>query len=330
MSTIGSENLNLADLANRMDPSGGIADIFEVLSEENQIVNDAVAVMGNLTTGHKGVQRAGLPAVYYRRLNQGVPTSKSRTVPVEEPCALMTAFSQIDAEIINLAADKRKARFTEDRAFMDAMSQKAAETLFYGNKNTESEAFSGLSVRYSDPSAAVGENMINAGGLGSDNTSVWLVTWDERKTHLIFPKNTVGGLVPEDHGKQIVTDDDGNKFTAWVTEFNWRLGLFVGDWRYNARICNIDISALDTIGNTKNLITWMIQASERLPKLGAGRSAWYVNRTIREKLRLGIQEKIASNLTWETVAGKRVMMFDDIPVGRCDQLLNTEEAISFA
>ncbi|MGL4813226.1 MAG: phage major capsid protein [Beijerinckiaceae bacterium] len=34
------------------------------------------------------------------------------------------------------------------------------------------------------------------------------------------------------------------------------------------------------------------------------------------------------NLTLETVAGKRVMMFDEVPVKRCDALLNTETAIT--
>ena len=54
----------------------------------------------------------------------------------------------------------------------------------------------------------------------------------------------------------------------------------------------------------------------------------YCNRTIREKLRLGILEKISTNLTWETVEGQRVMMFDGIPVRRTDAITNTETEIS--
>jgi hypothetical protein len=71
----------------------------------------------------------------------------------------------------------------------------------------------------------------------------------------------------------------------------------------------------------------MIMASERIPVLGRGRACWYTNRTTREKLRLGILEKISSNMSWETVAGKRVMTFDDIPVRTTDALLNTEAAV---
>ena len=71
----------------------------------------------------------------------------------------------------------------------------------------------------------------------------------------------------------------------------------------------------------------MVQASERIPSLSKGRAVWYVNRTIREQLRLGILEKIAGNLAWETVAGKRVMTFDDIPVKRLDAINNTEARV---
>jgi hypothetical protein len=52
-----------------------------------------------------------------------------------------------------------------------------------------------------------------------------------------------------------------------------------------------------------------------------------MNRTLREKLRLGILEKVSTNLTWETVEGKRVMTFDDIPVRRTDALINTETRV---
>jgi len=68
-------------------------------------------------------------------------------------------------------------------------------------------------------------------------------------------------------------------------------------------------------------------ATERIPSFGKGRACWYVNRTIREKLRLGILERTATNLNWDTVEGKRVMTFDDIPVRRTDALLNTEARV---
>ncbi len=115
---------------------------------------------------------------------------------------------------------------------------------------------------------------------------------------------------------------------GYRTHYRWDAGLTIRDWRYFVRIANVDVGDLNTIANTKNLINWMVQASERIPSFGKGRACWYVNRTIREKLRLGILERVSSNLAWETVEGKRVMTFDDIPVRRTDALLNTESVVS--
>jgi hypothetical protein len=123
-------------------------------------------------------------------------------------------------------------------------------------------------------------------------------------------------------------DGSGGRMEAYRSHYRWDCGFTLRDWRYVARVANVEVSALTTLSNTKNLITWMIQASERIPSFGMGRSVWYVNRNIREKLRLGIIEKISSNLSWETVAGKRVMMFDGIPVHRCDAINGNEAAVA--
>jgi hypothetical protein len=122
-------------------------------------------------------------------------------------------------------------------------------------------------------------------------------------------------------------DGAGGRMEAYRTHYRWDCGMSIRDWRYFVRIANIDVSELNTPANTKNLVDWMVQASERIPSYGKGRAAFYMNRRLREKLRLGILEKVSSNLTWETVEGKRVMTFDDIPVRRTDALVNTETRV---
>jgi hypothetical protein len=139
----------------------------------------------------------------------------------------------------------------------------------------------------------------------------------------------MGGLQMTDKGQVTIENVDGSngRMEGYRTHYRMDTGLAIRDWRYFVRIANIDVSELTTLANTKNLITWMIQASERIPQLGKGRACFYMNRTLREKLRLGILEKVSTNLTWETVEGKRVMTFDDIPVRRTDALINTETRV---
>jgi hypothetical protein len=284
---------------------------------------------GNLPTGHKTTVRTGLPSVTWRKLYGGVQPSKSTTAQVTDSCGMLEAYAEVDKALADLNGNAAAFRLSEDKAFIEAMSQEMAQTLFYGNEGTEPEAFTGFAPRFNSLSSQNADNIIDATGAGSDNTSIWLIVWGPNTCHGIYPKGSTGGVQMRDLGEVTVENVDGNSGRAQMyrSHYRWDCGLTVRDWRYIVRIANVDVSDLNTVANTKNLINWMIQAAERIPSFGAGRAAFYVNRNIREKLRLGILEKVASNLTFESVAGKRVLTFDEIPVMRTDALLNTEARV---
>lgn len=330
MALLSANNPTLIDVASRLDPNLNIDKIVELLAATNPVLNDMTFMEGNLPTGHKTTVRTGLPGVTWRKLYGGVQPSKSTTAQVTDSCGMLEAYAEVDKALADLNGNAAAFRLSEDKAFIEAMSQEMAQTLFYGNESTEPEAFTGFAPRFNSLSAQNGDNIVSAAGSGSDNTSIWLVVWGPNTCHGIYPKGSTGGVQMRDLGEVTVENVDGASGRAQMyrSHYRWDCGLTVRDWRYIVRIANIDVSDLNTLANTKNLITWMIQAAERIPSFGAGRAAFYCNRTIREKLRLGILEKVSSNLTFETVAGKRVMMFDEIPVVRTDALLNTEAAVS--
>lgn len=319
----------LLDVAKRMDPGGLIDRIVEILNQTNDILTDMVFIEGNLATGHRSTIRSGLPAATWRKLYGGVQPTKSRTVQVVDSLGMLEDYAEVDKALADLNGNTAAFRLSENRAHIEGMSQEMAQTVFYGDQSTAPEEFTGLAPRFNDVAAENALNIIDAGGAGNDNTSIWLVVWGENTVHGIFPKGSQAGLQVTDKGQVTIENVDGagGRMEGYRSHYRWDCGLVVRDWRYIVRIGSIDLSDLTTLANTKNLLTWMIMASERIPNFGAGRAAWYVNRTIREKLRLGILEKIATNLSWESVEGKRVMVFDDIPVRRCDALLNTETLV---
>lgn len=329
MTALAANNPTLLDVAKRLDPDGKIASIVEILNATNPVLDDLSMVEGNLPTGHRTTVRSGLPAPTWRKLYGGVQPTKSTTVQVTDSAGMLEAYAEVDKALADLNGNTAAFRLSEDAAHIEGMGQEMASTLFYGNEGTEPEAFTGLAPRYNLKSAENGDNIIDAGGSGSDNTSIWLCVWGNQTGHGIYPKGSLGGLQMTDKGQVTVENVDGNggRMEAYRTHYRWDCGLTIRDWRYFVRIANVDISELDTIANTKNIVNWMIQASERIPELGKGRAAFYMNRRLREKLRLGILEKVSSNLTWETVAGERVMTFDDIPVRRTDALVNTEARV---
>lgn len=329
MATLAANNPTLLDVAKRTDPNGSIATIVELLNQSNDVLTDMSWVEGNLPTGNKTTVRTGLPTPTWRKLYGGVQPTKSTTAQVTDSCGMLEAYAEIDKALADLNGNTAAYRLSEDAAHIEGMSQEMASTLFYGNEGSEPEAFTGLAPRFNSKSASNASNIIDAGGAGSDNTSIWLCVWGPQTGFGIYPKGSKAGLDMTDKGQVTIENVDGagGRMEGYRTHYRWDAGLTIRDWRYFVRIANVDVSDLDTVANTKNLVNWMIQASERIPSFGKGRACWYVNRNIREKLRIGILEKTANNLSWETVEGKRVMTFDDIPVRRTDALVNNEARV---
>lgn len=335
MATLDTQNPTLADVAKRMDPDGKIDKIVEILNETNPILEDMTFIEGNLPTGHRTSIRTGLPQPTWRKLYGGVQPTKSTTVQVTDNTGMLEAYAEVDKALADLNGNTASFRLSEDRAHIEGMNQEMAGTTFYGNEGTEPAAFTGIAPRFNSLTAENGDNIVDGGSANgqTDNTSIYLVVWGPNTVHGIYPKGSTAGLSIEDKGQVTVENVDGNggRMEAYRSHYRWDAGLTVRDWRYLVRVANIDVSELDDSTNgeaaRKALIRHMIEATERIPQLGMGRAAFYCNRTIRTKLRLGILDKIASNLSWETVAGKRIMVFDDIPVRVCDAILNTEDRV---
>jgi hypothetical protein len=326
---LAANNPTLKDVANRLDPGGKIDQISEILNQTNEVLDDMTFVEGNLATGNKGTVRTGITTPTWRKLYGGVQPTKSTTAQVTDNCGMMEDYAEVDKALADLNGNTDAFRMSEDVAHIEGFSQELASSLFYASELTTPEKFTGLAPRYAALADENGDNIIDAGGTGSDNTSIWLVVWGPQTAFGIYPKDSIAGLQMKDKGQVTIENVDGagGRMEGYRTHYRWDVGFTLKDWRYVVRVCNIDMSDLNTDANTKLLVKWMIQAGERIPSFGKGRAAFYVNRTIREKLRLGVLEKVVNQLTFETVAGKRMTMFDGIPVKRCDAILNTETRV---
>lgn len=339
MATLSTNNLTLADWAKRTDPEGRVPVVAELLSQTNEVLEDCVFKEGNLPTGDRVVIRTGLPSVYWRALNQGIPSSKSTTAQVDEACGILEARSEVDKDLAMLNGNTAQFRLSEDVAFLEAMNQTQATTLFYGNPATDPKQFLGLATRYSSSTAGNGQNVIKAGGASSDNTSIYLVVWGDNTVYCPFPKGSAAGLMHEDLGEQTVYNSDGTRLQAYATRYQWKNGLVVKDWRYVVRICNIDVSDLMTQTTTQAasastaIIKLMSRALYRIPNMAMGRAAFYMNRTVHSGLAIAALDKsqyvlkvneglsqFGSPYSW--------LSFQGVPLRKVDAILNTESLVS--
>jgi hypothetical protein len=328
MATIGNTVLTLADWATRIDPDGKTPQIVEMLGQTNEILTDMLWQEGNLPTGHRTTVRTGLPTVAWRLINQGVAKSKSTTAQIDEACGIMEARSEVDADLALLNGNSAAFRMSEAQAFIEAMNQEQAQTLFYGNSGLAPEEFTGLSIRYSSLAAANGQNIINGAGAGSDNSSVWLIVWGANTVSGIFPKGSSAGLIHEDLGLGDAFDGSNNRFRAYMDRWQWKCGIALKDWRFAVRIANIDISNLVAESSAADVIKLMIKATHRIPAMGMGRPVFYCNRTVAQMLDIQAMSKANLYLTVGNEEGNRKVSLRGIPIRTCDQLLETEATVA--
>ena len=334
-----NSNLTLADWAKRTDPDGRVALVAELLSQSNEILEDCVYKEGNLPTGDRVVIRTGLPTAYWRSLNQGIPNSKSSTAQVDEACGMLEARSEVDKDLAMLNGNTAQFRLSEDTAFLEAMNQTQAQTMFYGNPATDPKQFLGLATRYSSTSAGNGTNIIPGGASsGALNTSVYLVVWGDNTVYCPFPKGSKAGLVHEDLGEQTVYDGV-NRMQAYATRYQWKSGLVVKDWRYVVRIPNLLVADIVAGTGTQaassgtQLTKLMMRAMYKIPNLDSGRAAFYMNRTVHSGLAVQSLDRSQAALAVQPAlsqfgTARNYLSFQGIPIRRVDCLLNTEAVVS--
>lgn len=326
MTTIGATLPTIADVARRLDPKGAIDNICEALMQRVALLKDAVWLPGNLPTGHKYTSRTGLPSVGWRRFNQGVALSKSRTAQHTETFGMLTARSEVDVKLCKLNGNEAAFRASEERPFMQAMNHELERATFYASKASDPEQIQGFAPRFNATAAAHGSQIIKGGGSGNDNMSIWLIVWGPDTAFMGYPKGSTGGLSQRDLGEVDAFDSNSRKFRAYANLWEWDFGLVVRDWRAVVRICNIDVSALDT---TDTLIPLMLRALDQVEDLDAGRPVFYANRKAHTYLRLQSRVNVKnSTLTTDMIGGKRIVSLDGVPIRMTDGLTLAEATIT--
>ena len=327
MSVKGLTALTLADWGKRIDPDGKVAKITELLSQTNPILDDMPFMESNSPTGHRTTIRTGLPDAYWRMINSGVPKGKSTTVQITDTMGMLETYAEIDKSLADLNGNTAEFRLSEDRAFLEGMNQRMAQTLFYGDTAVNPQQFMGLSSRYSLLSAGNGQNIIDAGGTGTDNTSIWLVTWGENTVHGIFPKGQKAGLQMENKGQQTLLDANNNPYEGYRTHYKWDAGLTLRDWRYVVRIANIDVSNLSDPQTAANIAKLMVRALHRIPNRGMGKPVFYMNRTVAQALDTQAMDKSSLAISVKETEGEWWTSFRGVPIRETDALLETEARV---
>ena len=331
MALVGNTYLNLKDKLAQTEGGKVTSTIIDLFAQSSVIMEDAIVKECNDGSSHKTTVRNGLPEVEFRKFYQGVKNSKGEYTQVTDTTAMLASYSLVDKALADMNGDTNQFRLNEATAHTQAMTNKVQTNIFYGTKGTNGSAFDGLATRYnkySNKKDSIGNQVINAGGEGVNNTSIWFVTWGDLHTHLIYPKGTKAGLNHIDKGVVTAQAPDGNgDFEAYRDYFEWHVGLSVRNYKANVRIANIDVTKLGT-EDAADLIDLMVSGYYKCNKHAkGGKTVIYVNETIGAWLHKQAMNKNNVNLAISEYAGTPIVNFLGSPVKIVDQIVDNESAV---
>lgn len=330
--TLSATHPTLLDLTSRLDKNGNVLPVIEMLSQTNEILDDAVWIEANELTGHTTSVRTGIPEPTWRKLYGGVQPSKSTSVKVREGLGMLENYAEVDKALADLNGNSAAWRLSEESAIVEGFGQKVARYMIYGNEATEPEGFTGLAPRFNDQSAVNGENILTSAATpdSTDNTSIWVVVWGPNTCHMVYPKGSQAGLQIMDKGHVTIenVDGSGGRMEAYRTHYKWDCGMVVRDWRYVVRI-NFDLEDVVASGATGPVLRDLLaKAMRRIPNLNMGRPAIYMNRDALDAFDLQMnRDPLLQFKTQEEAQGKFVTRFRGVPIRRVDQITSTESGI---
>lgn len=324
MSTLVSK-YSLVEQAKRIDPSGKMALIAEVLNRETgMILSHAPWYPSNDIWTNKTTRRASLPTGSKRKLNQRITQSVSRTTEIMDVIETIEDYCDVDVAMVDSMPSPATFRSGEVDAFIEGLGQTVVSDLLYNDSNADPDGMHGLAARLG---TLDGRFVIGGSGTGSDLSSVYAVTWGQDTAHLIYPKNMMAtlGVQHTDKG-QVTSETSDGLMEVYRDHFVIRCGLVVRHPRAIGRYANIETSGTSNTFYEDNLITVLNNM-----KTGPG-TRLYVNETILTQMQ--IREKDKSNVYFtpggNALSGEPPMYFQGVPIYKIDReiLLNTESAIS--
>lgn len=332
----GSEVYTLSDMSRRLSVGGdSFAQVLDLISKTNPIIDDITWLQGNLITGYKFVTRTENPKSSVRRINQGVRPSKSATRTIVETCMSLESRSKVDKKLIDLAPNPDFYRLDQDIAHTASLTDDVVQYLFTGDKAEDPETIDGFDIRYNKFGGKKGTTayqVIDAGGKTENgNASIWVVSWGKNAVNGIYPRNTKAGIQMENLGQYTTVDANGGEYEVLGTKVAWDFGLAIEDYRKVAALRNIDVKELQQAGSVdrfEKFIKQLVFTKNRIHKPTETNTIMYVCSDIYDMLEVYLLDKNNVHVTRQEVENAGAMLFfSTIPIKKLDVLTSEEAAI---
>ena len=321
-----SQTLSYLELSNRLDSSGDMAYIAQIITEKNSLFQYLQWMEANGLTEHHFSKVLTEPSGTWTSANMDVPRSAARTAPVREQIGTLEDYSYVDDRLVSKASNKQAFRRSEDIIFLSGMGKEVADAFINANPSIYPEKPQGLRWR-ADYDAAADANVWDAGGDAGDCTSIWVIEMGNEGLYAVYPRNSESGstmgIKDEDLGKQLITNSGGSQ-QNWVTHFWFEMGIVIRQPSAVQRIASVDAAA--RAGDADVVWQTLIKALTSLPT--GNNSVIMLNQTQYQLLLIDAAEKTNVRYTPDDPFGRKFLAdFMGTPIARVDAIESTETAL---
>ena len=272
---------------------------------------------------HQWLSAVRLGAGSWGKANSGIAKISSTSDIEKEGIYLYEADSLVDDRILKTAKNRIAVRDSEDVANAEGFLQGWFTKLFYAD-GTDPDGFKGLAARRSTPDTDGKKTTWDAGGSGSDCTSVWLFEFGKNGFNMRHPENAQPGFSSKDMGLKYTNAPDGSgQYYAWIRHFEIFAGMQIKKEHSVLRMGSIESSGDSNLFSSK----MFIQMKNQLPEMGKGAMS-FCNRTIHSQIENAIYDK--SNMAYGVVDVEGfgpVARVVGVPIMTCEAITDTEAAI---
>jgi hypothetical protein len=294
------EVFNLYDHAKMFGPDGKLAAVAKVLDQNNVILHDALTIESNSDDGHHFAVQNGISKVVWRRAYEGVKPTKGSTTMVKKTYGRASAVSEVDVAVAEKGGKVAEVRASMAAEKLDRMAEEQAHKIIYGSLKEDERTFEGFAANYStlNPKVPAARQVVDfsaeaelAKEEGDEISSIYFVGWGKDKIYTFYPKGTQAGIKVYDYSKNgpiDLQDGDHGTYPGYKEQYEMLLGMAVQDWRYGARLCNINVTKVAKDKDAKiKLYEAFMKTLGLIKNINNCKLVCYASRQVKDLLRSG-------------------------------------------
>lgn len=323
-------------------PNGDYMWAYDALAQNKYpLYEEMYWEQANDDTAHEFLRNVSKPTGTLVRLEEGAPFEVSIDRAVREQICRIEGNMRMDVRALEKSPNPSQFYREKEARYLQGLTKTVHETIFAknsrGNMGLNPKDINGLGTRYGTAvlySASGTSNVRSlaafSGGALTNRSSAWLIKHGPEGFFGIYPKTASRTVQVNELGEQVVYDPSGNPFRAVMTNFALELGIGVMDDACIQRLTGIAASGAGSFFEDGSGVTTalgeraLIDMIERLPGGNSDGAAFYVGPQLMGQFRKRLNEKGNMFFTMETVWGRPMLHFMEIPIIRVDTLSQLE------